>query len=604
MAVTVASLQAVLDLDKRGFDRGIKTTETMMNRLANQGVQKGINALESGLRAMGDAVVDSVRQSAELEAQLSAVGAVSGATADEITDIKGLVKDLGIDPNLKVSSFEAADAIEMLARNGLAMSEIMDGAARSTVLLANSTGGEFSQAADIATDSMTLFNIAAKDMDQAVNGITSVVTNSKFDVNDYALALAQAGGVAASSGVDFNDFNTVIAGIAPLFASGSDAGTSFKTMLLKMANPTNKTMELMLQLGLATEESGSVFFDAAGNLKPMLEISGLLQNALGHLSEEQRSQALATMFGTDAMRAAVGLMDMEASGFAELSVAMSQTDAADAAALRMDNLAGSLEILDGVVETIKLQIGDGLNPAVREAADVSTELLSRLQEADSPVSRLGEAIQEDLIGPVIDLKAAFGDTNAELSTADFLMAGIGDTLDSFHGVLQGVGLGISFIGTSIEVVRDTLNWFDEKMGGIGINAGIVDQTLLNILDHILNMLNPFREITQAFQEGDLYLRAFGATWEWLGEKMSSPINIPDWLIPGSPTPFEMGLRGIGKAINDMPDLGQAVTVPAGAGTTNNFNFGGFAANVTTQGDGGTDQAIQMVLQMLRAEISR
>ncbi|MEZ4622076.1 MAG: hypothetical protein R2867_42120 [Caldilineaceae bacterium] len=50
--------------------------------------------------------------------------------------LKGLIQDLGLDPKLKVSATEAADAIEMLGRNGLRMDDILSGAARSTVLLA------------------------------------------------------------------------------------------------------------------------------------------------------------------------------------------------------------------------------------------------------------------------------------------------------------------------------------------------------------------------------------------------------------------------------------------------------------------------------------
>ena len=43
--------------------------------------------------------------------------------------------------------------------------------------------------------------------------------------------------------------------------------------------------------------------------------------------------------------------------------------------------------------------------------------------------------------------------------------------------------------------------------------------------------------------------------------------MPEWLIPGSPTPFETGLRGISAAIKEMPDFGavlgdiSAVTAP-------------------------------------------
>jgi len=55
--------------------------------------------------------------------------------------------------------------------------------------------------------------------------------------------------------------------------------------------------------------------------------------------------------------------------------------------------------------------------------------------------------------------------------------------------------------------------------------------------------------------------------DWLGKVADtiSNITLPDWLTPGSPTPFEMGLRGINSALDEMA----AKRIPA-----LNANFGG------------------------------
>ena len=153
--------------------------------------------------------VDGVKAAIEMEEQMSGIAAIFSTTVDEIEPLGVLIKELGLNPNLKVNATEAADAIEMLGKNGLTMAEILDGAAESTVLLANSTGADFATAANIGTDAMALFKIEAEDMIDAVDGITAVTVNSKFGINDYALALAQGGGVASAVGVSFEDFNAV-----------------------------------------------------------------------------------------------------------------------------------------------------------------------------------------------------------------------------------------------------------------------------------------------------------------------------------------------------------------------------------------------------------
>ena len=38
------------------------------------------------------------------------------------------------------------------------------------------------------------------------------------------------------------------------------------------------------------------------------------------------------------------------------------------------------------------------------------------------------------------------------------------------------------------------------------------------------------------------------------KRLLEGIKLPAWLTPGSPTPFELGLRGIGEAMGELVDL--------------------------------------------------
>src|SRR6185503_6847578 len=112
------------------------------------------------------------------------------------------------------------------------MSQIMDGAAKSTVALANAVGDQqFTTSANIATGAMQAFNLEAKDLGTVADGVAGVLVKTKFNADDYGMALANAGEIANSTGVSLQDFNTIIAATASSFTSGSDAGTSLKTLL-------------------------------------------------------------------------------------------------------------------------------------------------------------------------------------------------------------------------------------------------------------------------------------------------------------------------------------------------------------------------------------
>lgn len=635
----------------------------------------GAAAAAGGLTA---AIGYSVNKSADLQEQLSGVKAVTGATNDEISDLRGLIDDLSLDPNLKVSAFEAADAIELLGRNGLKVDEIMGGAANATVLLANATGADFGPAADVATDTMALFNIEAKDMTRAVDGITAVVNNSKFGFDDFRLALAQGGGVAAASGVEFEDFTTSIAAIAPLFASGSDAGTSYKVFLQSLVPKSNDAAEAMKRLGLE-------FFDAQGNMKDMGEISSMLNAKLNEefeltvqlggatkemvkaaetakdkipgltvkigeqesqlailqreldgtiekygdssvqadkkrlaitkltndidenraklgsqqqaldamtnatvetittttqLTEEQRNATLSTIFGTDAMRAAVGLAaqgkvvytdvaeaaealgvsmddltevaDGGITAFEALQVQMSKTSALDNAATRMDNLNGQVEIMQGVIDAITLGIGDKFLPIATSGIQRFTEFLSANSDAiieffgyladgittlqDFTYSVLSAVDAGAVIG---ELGAIFLGINTDIydtsdAIRDFLFAlGLSpDAVDSADALIRTLGEGFQVLVASAkdgaivvsEFVTALVNGFNE--GGLSGAADAfwswvtgsdgVVATGPGILNTILDMVTGF--LLNQWPVISETLRQWGDQfWNWIEE---------------------------------------------------------------------------------------
>lgn len=531
MTTPLSNARGEIQIDVSGVKRSVDSAVATLNRMKS-GVMSvagvmggaflaGTTALAGGLAAI---TVSGVKMAQELQAQMSSIQAVMGASTDEVKQLEDAIVELGLDPNLKVSTQEAAAAIEMLGRNGLTTQEILDGAARSTVLLSNATGGDFAQSADIATDVMALFNIEAADMITAVDGITSVVTNSKFSVNDYALALAQGGGVAATAGVEFADFNTTIAAISPLFASGSDAGTSFKTMLQRMANPTGKAIDAMMELGLVTEDGKNQFYDAEGSMRSMSEIAGILAAATANLTEEQKAQALSTIFGSDAIRAASGLalagadanltaaqaaeifgVSMEEAArmvenginqFDVLQATMGNTSAADAAATRMDNLAGSLEILEGVVDAIKIKIGQAFLGVLKQAAEVVTSFLDAngdrfvaffetaagvietfvdsMQSGGDILGGITVAIQNMTLNPelrqrVLDVSNAIRDLIEKAVTF------VQDHAEEFKGALIGIGAvlaGATVLGAIITVGGAIASLFNPITLIIGAAAAI------------------------------------------------------------------------------------------------------------------------------------
>lgn len=147
-----------------GLDQASSATDKAAGGMGKAWSQLGSSVTKTSL-ILGGAVVaaaglagaaiakftgDGIKQAIDLDQKLADIASVLNKTKDEVQPLNDLILQLGLDPNLKVSAVEAAGAIEMLARNGLDMTEIMDGAAKATVLLSNATGAEFSTAAGSA----------------------------------------------------------------------------------------------------------------------------------------------------------------------------------------------------------------------------------------------------------------------------------------------------------------------------------------------------------------------------------------------------------------------------------------------------------------------
>lgn len=406
------------------MERGLAPLQTMLGtglKVAAAGAAAAMAGLAAGLGS-------SISKAADMEQGVADIAAQMGTTSEETAQLKDLITNLGLDPKLKVTATEAAAAIGQLGTAGESVKDILNGAARNTVLLANATGIDFAGAASMATDVSNLWKIKAEDLGKAVNGISSAVINSKFTIQDYQYALGAAGGVAATVGVDFNDFNTTVAAISPFFAKGADAGNSFKVMLQNLVPKSDATKDKMEELGLITknwkkaadelshslghvipadatsvynnfialmEKQGftagqaakkfgafiaqfkeNQFFDAQGNMKDMGDIVQVLHDKLGDLSEMDLNDALHKVFGQDSMRAGAALTRMTKEEFEKLQETMSHTDAEDLAATRMDTFKGAMEIFSGVVETLQMNIGDKFLPQLTKLTRQFTDMLS------------------------------------------------------------------------------------------------------------------------------------------------------------------------------------------------------------------------------------
>lgn len=433
-----------------------------VGRRVNAVGQSMTRSLTLGLVGIG---AIAVKTAGDFEKAMGRVGIATQASAAEMAKMEAQARAIG--KSTVFSASQSAEAMELLAKTGVSVTDILNGAAKATVDLAAATGSELDPAANAVSDTLNQFSMSTAQLPDIVNRITGAVNESKLDFDDFRLAMGQAGGVAAASGVNFRDFTAALAGTSSMFASGSDAGTSFKTFLLALVPKTLKASNAMKDLGLS-------FFNADGSLKSMSAIAGQLQTALGGLSDEARNEALSEIFGTDGMRTAVGLMKLGAKGLEEIDAKISATNASEQAAKRMGGFNGQIEQLMGSLEELAIAIGEsGVLEFMTDLVTGAAALVDKMSEANPALLKVAFIVGAvaAAIGPLIiaigSLISAVGVISGAIGAAGLagaLAAVVPFILPVVAAVAALVAGWLLFKDKLAPVFKEIGKWFAEAFG--------------------------------------------------------------------------------------------------------------------------------------------
>jgi TP901 family phage tail tape measure protein len=393
----------------------------------------------------------------DFEARISAVGAVSGATGSQLDQLRSKSLQLGADTAFSAS--ESAMAMEELVKAGVSVEGVMGGAADATVALAAAGAVELPKAAEIAANAMNSFNLTAADMPRIADLVAGAANASAIEVEDFAYSLQMSGAVANLVGFSFEDLAVGITAMGNAGIIGSDAGTSLKTMLMRLEPTTDRAAALMSELGIITADGANKFFDATGEVKSLAEVSGVLQEALRGQTRQQQLATLNVLFGADAIRAAAVLYDEGAAGISNLSAELDKITAEDVAAARLDNLNGSLEELSGSVETLVIKIGTAGIPMIRSLVDTANLAVDFL--ASPP---------EGFFDPLISTGRDLVDTGENVIEVLGDLVAAGRPVTEFAAKLAGAGV-VTVLTATADIVERTTGLLADHSTVVAVVAG-------------------------------------------------------------------------------------------------------------------------------------
>lgn len=532
-----------------GFDdKGTGQAEAALGKVDKAGAQASAGVAKAGtvMGVAGLAIAGgfalAVKSAADFESRMSAVKAVSGASAGEMDKLTAKALQLGKDTSFSAS--EAAQAIEELVKAGVSVPDVMNGAADATVALAAAGEVALPQAAELSANAMNAFGLSAKEMPRIADLIAGAANASAIDVSQFGQSLSQVGAVANLAGVSFDDTATAIALLGNAGIKGSDAGTSLKTMFQRLIPTTVKQRDLMEELGLITEDGSNKFYDAAGNMKSLSDVSGLLQGALKGMTKEQQQATLTTLFGSDAVRGAAILAQEGAAGFDKMAASMGKVKAADVAKTRMDNLKGSLEVMKGSLETAGIAIGTILLPALRKIVDTVTAVINKFLELTPAQQQMVLTIIA-AVGGFLLFAAAALKVGAAIKGLSGFISGAGSAMKALNLIFAANPIGLIIIAIGLLIVGIILLWkHSETFRNVVMTVWAAIKTAISaVVNWIMGTAVPFLVAAwAAIQAGLQAAWAFiVAAWNGIKTAVSTAITFIKGLLAAIWAPVSAGI---------------------------------------------------------------
>ena len=323
----------------------------------------------------------AVKAYADFDKQMSAVDAATHETSGNMQLLRDAAVKAGADTAFSAS--EAAQGIEEMAKAGVSTKDILGGGLKGALSLAAAGSLGVGDAAEIAASAMTQFKLSGDKLPHVADLLAAGAGKAQGSVQDMGAALNQAGLVAASTGLSIEETTGGLAAFASAGLTGSDAGTSFKSMLQRLTPQSLEAKNKMTELGISA-------YDAQGNFIGLAKFAENLKQSMKKLTPEARAAAMGVIFGSDAVRASNVLYENGAEGIRKWTDNVNDAGyAADTAARKQDNLSGDIEKLGGSFDSVLIQSGSGANEVLRGLTQGAERLVDTLGRVPAPVLAVG-----------------------------------------------------------------------------------------------------------------------------------------------------------------------------------------------------------------------
>lgn len=337
----------------------LKKLEGRVGSFAKTAIKRfGAVAAAGLVLAGGFGLRDTMNTFMDFEQGMQNVQAVSRATTGEMELLSNEARRLG--KETEWSATQVAEAETLLAQAGFGVQENI-AALPGLLDLASAGAIELGQATDITAGTLKAFGLEADKTGHLADVFAVAASSSNTDVLELGEAMKYVGPAARGLGVDVEQTTAAISLLSNANIKGSQAGTTLRSAFTRLAKPTKQSADMMRRLGFEA-------FDAQGELLPMNKLIGNLEKSTSDLTGEQKSNAMATIFGQEAMSGMLALVEQGPDAYQKLTDSLYDSGGAakEMADTRLDSMAGQMKLLRSATDELKISLGEKLAPYTRD----------------------------------------------------------------------------------------------------------------------------------------------------------------------------------------------------------------------------------------------
>ena len=576
----------IVDVTLRLKDQMSKALGTASANLQNSGKQwknmgKDIEKAGRSISSVGSNMTKSVtmpilgiggaavKVAADFESGMDKVASISGATGSDLDKLSEKAKEMG--KLTKFSATDSADAFSYMAMAGWKTKDMLDGI-EGVMYLAGATGEDLATTSDIVTDALTAFGKSAEDTNSFVDVLAATSANANTNVSMLGESFKYVAPVAGSLNYSYQDVAHALGLMANAGIKASQAGTSLRSWLTRLASPTKQSAEAMDALGVSMT-------DSKGNMKSLEQLMRETRESFAGLTEEQKAARAAQLAGKTGMAGLLAVVNSSDKDFEKLAGAIGESNGAAKEMYNVanDNLNGQLIVLKSNVESLGISLGQKLIP-------LASKLVEKIQGVVDKFNAMDDSTQKTII-KIAGVVAAIGPALLVLgklttgvgvvvgAVGKFGMAmkaagGFVALVTSPVGIVVGVIAGLIAVGVLLyknwdkvkESAKNAWGHVTKTLAGVGAKSGAVKKAFGGVIEQAKKLWEKIKDA------GSGISKVIGKHLPDIVEHFRKKFEMSFSIVAGIATGLFTGISGVVSGI--MKVLGGIIDFISGVFTGN------------------------------------